>query len=57
MDLGSNRTLIDKELYDDLSLHGTATTLKLVWTQGVEAVVESFIANISLRGVSGRKWS
>ena len=38
LDDGSNVTLIDRDLFDRLSLAGTRTTLRMSWTQDVETV-------------------
>ena len=38
LDDGSNSTLIDRDLFDRLSLAGTQTTLRMRWIQDVETV-------------------
>lgn len=57
LDSGSNVTLVDQSLYDQLGLSGSPCDLKLNWTQGIKAQPqESFTVELQLKGIKEEEW-
>ena len=55
LDDGSSLTLVDKDIYDSLSLEGTHEQLNLQWTKGITRIENSHRTSFAISGVKGKK--